>query len=505
MNAKNQKWWILVAMTSAISMIFIDITVLPVALPTIQRSLDISELGLQWIVNAFTLALTVFVLAGGRLGDMLGLRKVFCWGLLLFTIGSAFCGLSNGETWFIFSRLFQGVGGALLLPTSAAIIINAFPPAERGRAMGLYVSIGSVFLAIGPLLGGVFSQYLSWRFIFWINIPIALIGFLLTLYAVPSFEGHRRRFDYRGFITSSLSICFLVIPLMQAKEWGWTSPLTMGMITLGVALFALLLIIDRKAKDPYLELALFKNRTIFGTLGSIFCTQFFLMITVFWAIYFQNIYGYSPTQAGALSLLSNIPIIFAAPLAGWLLDRQGPLLPIAIGFSCVIFALIWFLQLLEVNNIWLLLSAIIPFGIGIPFIFTPSFTATLSLVPAQKRGVASGTTTMLRQFGGSLGLAIFASLYIGTSHSHLEQSLQKNPQTEELNIEELEGLLSKTPEALAAIAPLPEKTQEYVKESAYKASVSAFRLINGLGAAVAVLGLLCATIFIKRSTRIAHE
>ncbi len=486
-------------------MIFIDITVLPVALPTIQRSLDISELGLQWIVNAFTLALTMFVLAGGRIGDMLGLRKVFCWGLLLFTLGSALCGLSNGETWFIVSRLIQGIGGSLLLPTSAAIIINAFPPHLRGRAMGLYVSIGSIFLALGPLLGGVFSEYLTWRLIFWINIPIAIVGFFLTLYAVPPSDGHPRRFDFRGFITSSLAICLLVVPIMQAKDWGWTSPLTLGLIATGIALLALLLVVDRKTKDPYLELSLFKNRTIIGTFGSIFCTQFFLMVTVFWAMYFQNVYGFTPAQAGALSLLSNIPIIFAAPAAGWLLDRKGPLIPIMLGFSLVIASLLWYLQILAIKNVWLLLSAIIPFGIAIPFILTSSFTTMLSLVPAKKRGIASGTATMVRQFGGTLGLAIFASLFIGGIETRLSKSLQSNPETAEIQVQNLEGLLSKTPEALQAIASLPAKAQEYVKESALTATIDAFWSINALGAAVAFMGLIFALTFIKRKMKISHE
>jgi len=159
----NRKWWVLIAMTSCISMIFIDISVLPVTLPTLERTLHMTPIGLQWIINAYTLALTVFVMAAGRFGDRFGHRRIFCWGLLLFSVGSMLCGASYHEWWFIASRTIQGIGAAMLVPTSSALLFTCFPAHQRGRALGLYVSIGSVFLSLGPVVGGLFTQYLTWR------------------------------------------------------------------------------------------------------------------------------------------------------------------------------------------------------------------------------------------------------------------------------------------------------------------------------------------------------
>ena len=485
----NRKWWILVAMTSCISMIFIDITVLPITLPTLQRTLDISPLGLQWIVNAYTLALTIFVLAAGRFGDRFGHRKIFCWGLFFFSLGSVLCAVSYFEWWFISARVIQGVGGAMLTPTSAAIIFSTFPASQRGKAIGLYVSIGSVFLALGPFIGGIFSQYLSWRYVFWINIPIALIGFWLTLFSVPKSKGIHRHFDLLGFITCSLGITSIIVALMEAKNWGWTAPITLGLIGLGLILIFLLLLIDRKVTDPYIDLSLFNSRNFNGAISAIFTTQFVLMVTVFWAIYFQTVYGYSPAQAGVISLVSNLPVILAAPIGGHLLDKHGPRIPIAIGFTLVAVSLFWFLQNLENNSIGILLSAIIPFGCGIPLIFSPSFTTAMSEVAPEKRGMASGTTTMLRQFGATLGLAIMGSIFLTIQGGQFSQELQKNSATASISPDDFQGLLSKAPQALDTLKQLPQDAQAFVQQIFLNSTINGFWGINTLALITTVLGL----------------
>ncbi|MCI0381740.1 MAG: MFS transporter, partial [Chlamydiae bacterium] len=273
LSERNRKWWILAAMTSTISMIFIDITVLPVALPTIQRELDISELGLQWIINAYTLALTVFVLVGGRLGDMFGHLKMFFFGLVIFAFFSALCGLSYFSLWFITSRFFQGIGGAILIPATVSMIISSFPQQQRGKAMGIYVSVGSIFLSIGPFIGGLLSQYLSWRFVFWINLPIAAIGFLLAKFSVPKQEKVEKkplRFDYFGFIAFGLGLTAVVIAFMQAKYWDWFSLPTLLLIALGITLMLLMIVIDRRVEEPFLDFSIFKTPNFIGGLATLF-------------------------------------------------------------------------------------------------------------------------------------------------------------------------------------------------------------------------------------------
>lgn len=494
----NRKWWILVALTSCISMIFIDISVLPVTLPTLERTLKMSPLGLQWILNAYTLAITVFVMAAGRMGDRFGHRKIFCWGLLGFSIGSALCGFSYSEWWFIAARTIQGIGGALLIPTSSAIMFSTFPPHQRGKAIGLYVSIGSVFLSLGPVIGGLFTEYLSWRYVFWINIPIAIIGFWMTLMVVPKGKGIHRHFDILGFVTSTLGISSIVIAIMEVKKWGWISPLTLGLIGFGILLLWLLLIIDRKIEDPYIDLTLFKSRNYSGSVCAIFTTQLFMMVGVFWAIYFQTVFSYSPAQAGLISLIGNVPVILAAPLGGHLLDKHGPRIPIAIGFTLIICSLFWFLQHIDNRNIWILLLAIVPFGCGVPLIFTPSFTTAMGEVAPEKRGLASGTSTMIRQLGATLGLAIMASIFLTVQSGQFAEELQKNSATASADPAAFEGLLSKAPDAIEALQRLPSGAQEFVLQIARNSNVSGFWRINAFALVTAIIGLILAMWLIKR-------
>src|SRR5581483_5579340 len=287
LTEENRKWWILTAMTTSVSMIFVDITVLPVVLPTLQRDMQISDLGLQWIINAYTLVLAVFVLIGGKLGDILGLRKTFSIGALCFATTSAMCGMSTTEWWLIFSRALQGCGAALLLPATQAILISNFPPHQRGKALGLFVSIGSIFLALGPLIGGSLTTYLSWRYVFWINLPIAAIGLLLTYYAVPYIRGTKHALDIRGFVILAAGIASSVVALMQAQIWGWLSPLTLGLLLIGA--LSLITLFRRKHKPhaSIIDFELIKKKSFIASASSIFANQWIIMVTVFWVIYFQ--------------------------------------------------------------------------------------------------------------------------------------------------------------------------------------------------------------------------
>jgi len=501
LNEKNRKWWVLFAMTSAISVIYIDITVLPVALPTIQRLLGFSDLGLQWLINAYTLTLTVFVIAGGRLGDRLGYRTAFYMGQALFGLGSLLCGISYHEWFFITSRVIQGIGATMLFPNAFAIVFSTFPPEQRGKAIGLYVSVGSVFLAMGPFIGGVFTQYLSWRLIFWINIPILLIGFFLARFSVPPFEKRETRFDYGGFVTFCLGITALIVALMQTRVWGWFSPFTIGLLVIGIFFLILLYKFDWKTDDPFLDFTLFKNRNYSGSIFATVATQMILMITIFWAMYFQNALGFSPSQAGTLTLLSNMPIIFTAPLGGHLLDKRGPLLPIIIGFFFLAGSLIWFLQILDQKNILLLLSALIPFGIGISFILTPCSITAIAEISPERRGMATSTFSMIRQFGATLGMAMLGTIFLDVQESHFAEVLKRNTETLHLDPHQFQGLLAKKSEALQALTNLSSTSQEFVKNNFLNAYIDSFWVINLVASLIAPLGLIIAISLIRKKNR----
>jgi EmrB/QacA subfamily drug resistance transporter len=494
---KNRKWWILAAMTTTISMIFVDITVLPVVLPTLQRELSISDLGLQWVLNAYILVLAVLVLPGGRLGDMWGLKKAFCLGVCLFAFASAMCGLSRVEWWLIMSRSLQGVGGAFLLPATQGIIVSHFPPQQRGKALGLFVSIGSIFLALGPLIGGALTSYLSWHYVFWINIPIAILGLIMTFFSVPAMAGKKEPFDYRGLFILAVGIASLIIALMQAQEWGWNSFSCLFLFSIGICSFILLFKRKHKPHASLLDFELMGKRSFIASSSCIFCNQLIIMVTVFWVIYFQNILGFSPYKAGAYAFLANVPVLFSAPLGGFLADRFGPRLPVMIGFSLICFSLSWFTLFMKHENIRLLLPTLLTFGCGVSMIFTPSFVGMMNEVSAEKRGVAAGITSALRHFSSTLGLALFGSFYSSTYFKNLGQSLFAKETTMSFTPKDFDGLLSKAPQAMHNMDLLSPGDALYVFQSAKSAFLDAFLRINLSAALIAFVGILLAWKLLK--------
>ncbi len=498
---QKRKWWILGAMTTSVSMVFIDVTVLPVALPTISRELNFSELGLQWILNAYTLALTVLVLAGGKVAQLFGLKKIFCFGISLFALASAMCGLGNTESWLIISRIFQGAGGALMLPSTQAIIAHSFPSQQRGKAIGIFISIGSVFLTLGPLIGGYLTQFASWRYVFWINLPIAGAGLLLTLFTVPSFPKYKGSFDLIGFLANLASISAIVISIMQAQQWGWLSLPTLSLLSFGIALLAFMVRKERSEPSPLIDVELIKNRSVFPSLLVAGTAQFTLIITVFWAIYFQTILGYSPSGAGNITFLANIPFLIAAPLAGACVDRFGPKLPVCIGFSLIFLSLISFISIINTATLWQLLPSIICFGLGIPFIQTPSATSLMSASPVEKRATASGLLITSRQFSSTLSLAILGTLYSHLSNWRFSVLMLEQPVEGNLDPRQFEGLLSYNPSAVQSLQRLSPKTAAIVEATCKEAAITGFYAINIAAALVAFLGLLIALKWMKKKRK----
>ena len=493
----KRKWWVLSAMACSISMIFIDQSIMPVTLPTIQKEFHISELGLQWLINAYLLTLTAFVLAGGRLGDMLGHRRIFCIGMFIFTIASLFCGFSRSAEWFILSRGLQGVGGALILPTAPAMLSSAFPLEQQGRAFGFYISIGAFFLSIGPMIGGLLTQFLNWRYVFWINIPIAILGLTLTFIHLPKSETRDETFDYLGFVTNALGVTCVIVGLMQGKEWGWTSWEVPTLIFTGLFLILALALFDRDVKDPFIDFNLFRNKSYVAANCCVFAIQFLLMLTIFWAVYFQTVLHYTPSFAGLWSMISTTPVMFFGQLSGYLSDKFGPKIPIISGFICIILGISWFVLIPVPSTPWQLLPLALLFGSGVPMVLLPSFTLAMTTVPQHKRGVAVGINSTLRQFSATLGMAVFGQIFLNL-HSHLfTKELANNPITSNVNSSSFEGLLSSSEPALEALQALPSQVQDKVYSEYLFSYITSSTILNTLGIAIALTGLFLAFFLIN--------
>src|SRR5262245_7757586 len=287
----NRRWWVLATMTGALSMLLLDTTVVSVALPTIARDLGLSQTGLEWIVNAYLLALAALVAVGGRLADLLGAERTFRIGAWVFLAGSAACGIAPSEAAIIAARAVQGAGAALMAPASSAIVIGAFAPKERGRAMGIYSGVSMIFLALGPLIGGTLTDVVSWRAVFNVNLPVGLVMLALARVTLPRQTGvwSLKGMDWSGTALLVGSLGALVLALMQGASWGWKSSVTVGLFVTAAALLPPFVWWERRRRQPLIDLSLLGEGS-FAIVGAVLASVQFALtgVTIFGAIWVQS-------------------------------------------------------------------------------------------------------------------------------------------------------------------------------------------------------------------------
>jgi EmrB/QacA subfamily drug resistance transporter len=421
LTAENRKWWILATMTGALSMVLIDETVVSVALPAIQRDLHMSPTGVQWVVNAYLLALASFVAVGGRLGELFGQARLFRLGAVLFLAASVGCGLAQSGAWIIAARAGQGLSAAAMIPAAGAIVINAFGVRERGRAMGIYAGISMISLAFGPLAGGVLTQVISWRAVFWVNIAPGLAMLVLAAVTLPADTPERgARMDWPGALTLVPGLVLIVLGLMQSGQWGWRSSATAALLAAGAVLLAAFALIEPRRRPPLVQLTLFRNRNFSADNTVLGLVQFGLTgLTVFGAIYVQELLGFGPIAAGLSLLPVMVPLLLLAPVAGRLCDRAGPRGLVTGGAVLLCAGLIWTAALLaKLDYVWLLPGYVL-IGAGIALVMTPASTDAMNTAPPALRGQASGVMQTLRQAGGTIGLAIMGTAVACVQHGQL--------------------------------------------------------------------------------------
>jgi EmrB/QacA subfamily drug resistance transporter len=418
----NRKWWTLGAMCFALFMIMLDNTVVNVALPSIQRDLHTSISGLEWTINGYTLSFAVLLATGGRLGDIFGRRRMFIGGVVLFTLASATAGLAPDSLSLVISRIVQGVGGAFMMPGTLSIITDAFPASERGKAIGTWAGVSALALAIGPVLGGFLTEQVTWRAIFFINIPVGVGTVLAALFAVRESRDETvgREVDYAGVAALTAGLTAFVLALVEGNSWGWSSPGIIALILGSVVLLAAFAAIERRVRAPMVEFALFANRTFIGAVSVAFIVTFAMLgMFFFLALYMQNILGYSPLEAGVRFLPTTLLIMVVAPIAGRLSDRFGPRWPIVAGLSLTTIALFMFTQIGDATTYSDLLPAFILMGGGVALTMSPMSTAAMNAVPTAKAGIASGVLSTFRMVGGSFGVAAIGAIFQAEAGSAL--------------------------------------------------------------------------------------
>jgi EmrB/QacA subfamily drug resistance transporter len=422
----NRKWWTLGAMCFALFMIMLDNTVVNVALPSIQNDLGASISGLEWTVNGYTLSFAVLLATGGRLGDIFGRRRMFLVGVIIFALSSATAGLAPDATSLVISRIVQGVGAALMMPATLSIITDAFPAHERGKAMGTWAGVSALALAIGPVLGGFLTENVSWRAIFYINIPVAIGAVAATLFAVRESRDTLvgRDVDYPGVAVLTAGLTALVLALVEGNSWGWGSPQVLGLIALAVVALPAFVFVENRVKAPMVQFDLLADRNFLGAIV-VAITISFAMVGVFFflALYMQDILGYSPLEAGVRFLPSTLMIVLIAPIAGRLADRFGPRWLIAGGLLLSAASLFSFSGIAVDSSYLDLLPGFMLLGIGVALTMSPMTSAAMNAVPVQKAGIASGVLSMFRMVGGSLGIAVTGAIFQGLVSSKLDSLL----------------------------------------------------------------------------------
>jgi EmrB/QacA subfamily drug resistance transporter len=407
-------WLVLVLVCMAQFMVVLDATVVNVALPSIQKDLDISDADLQWIVNAYALTFGGFLLLGGRAGDLLGRQRVFLVGLVVFTIASLLNGLAQSSELLIIFRGLQGLGAALISPAALSIITITFAEgADRAKAMSVWAAIAVGGGAVGLLLGGILTDLLSWPWIFFVNVPVGIAVFIASRRFVPESKDPRahKTYDLAGAVTVTAGLLILVYAIVKAQEKGWGSAHTLGFGGLAFALLGAFLLIERRSPEPLVPLGVFRVRTIRAANVAMFLLAAGLFAMFYFnSLYMQRVLGYTPLQAGLASLPFTLGIMVGAGMAQALVLRLGARETPIIGVVIGAIGLLLFLRL-EPDGSYVtdLLPAIIVVSIGMGLAFVPVTLIATSGVGAETAGLASGLFNTSQQIGGALGLAVLAT------------------------------------------------------------------------------------------------
>lgn len=412
---ERRRWIALALLCSAQFVVILDAAIVNVALPTIGDALSFSQENLSWVVNAYVLTFGGFLLLGGRLADLLGRRRVFIGGLILFAIASLAGGLAESEGVLIAARAVQGLGAAILSPAALSIITTTFRDgAERNKALGAWGAVAGSGGAAGVLLGGVLTEYLGWEWVLWVNVPIGIVAAAIApmLIRESRAESETRSFDLAGAVTVTAGLSVLVYALVDAEQEGWGSAQTIGLLAVAAALIAAFVAVERRSDSPLVPFGIFRLRTLTGAnvigvlTGASLLSMFFFI-----SLYMQQVLGYSAIKAGLSYLPLALTIILTAGVASQLVTRVGFKPVLAAGLTLIAAGLLWFSQVsvgggftADVLGPSLLAAA------GLGFAFVPQTIAAVAGVADREAGLASGLINTSQQVGGALGLAVLATI-----------------------------------------------------------------------------------------------
>ena len=493
--------WVLAATILASSMAFIDGTVVNVALPFLQTDLNTTAIGIQWVVEAYALFLSALLLVGGSLGDRYGRRRIFNIGVVIFAAASAFCGFAANIEQLIIARALQGVGGALLVPGSLALISSSFDEDKRGKAIGTWSGFSAITTAIGPVLGGWLVENISWRAAFYLNLPLAIAVLVISVWKVPESreKNHRGRLDWLGAALATIGLGGVVYGLIESPRVGFSNLIVLLSLVGGLIALAIFVFNEARAKNPMVPLGLFRNRDFAGAnLLTLFLYAALSGMMFFFTLNLIQIQGYSATAAGA-ALLPFIVIMFSlSRWSGGLIERFGARLPLIIGpiISAVGLALF---AVPSINpNYWTsFFPAVIVLGFGMSITVAPLTTTVMSAVGEEQAGVASGINNAVSRTAGLLAIAVFGVMILHAFSATLATRMNEIQLDEHLKHTVYEQRVK-----LAGLELPPNVdpgTRERLKGAVADSFVFGFRIIMWTSAALALASAASAWLFIRKS------
>jgi EmrB/QacA subfamily drug resistance transporter len=407
----SRPWWTLIGACCGLFVLMLDSTVVALALPSIRHDVNATQAGLQWVMNGYLLAITAFVVTAGRLGDIFGRKRLFLVGMCVFAAGSVVSGAAQGEVMLIGGRVLQGLGAAPMLPLSLAIVCNVFPAEQQARALGIWAGISAVALGIGPLAGGALVD-VDWRLIFWINLPIAVFGVAIMLFAAPESTdpGAERHIDLPGLVTLAVGLTAIVLALVQLRVFGAAAIVALAVV--GVASLFAFWRIEHRSRSPIVDFSLFRNGPYFGASAAAFA-----LVGAYWSVmffqpqYLQDVRGHSAVLSGLMIMPVTVPMIFVSPFSGRLIARFGARRLMTVGMVLGVIGLLALTQIDAGSSYALLLAGYLSFGVALGLVYAPMSTAAMAAMPAEKVGIASGVLAMDRVLAGTVALAVTGAVF----------------------------------------------------------------------------------------------
>ncbi|MGF1340446.1 MFS transporter [Streptomyces flavovirens] len=487
-DRRGNPWLTLIAVAIGLFMVNLDSSVVAIANPEIGRDLNASTADLQWVTNAYLIAMAALLILGGKLGDRFGRHTVYLVGTFGFTLASVAIALSGSIEGVITFRAVQGLFAALLIPNTLGLLRAVFPPQKFGMAVGLWAMVASCSTALGPIVGGLLIEHVNWESVFYVNAPIGVVALVFSLFVLPSSKdstGHHR-FDVPGVVLLAVGLVALIFGVVKGETWGWTSGGTLGSIAAGLCVLAVFCWYETRLAHPLLPMRLFRNRSL--TIGALVTAiNFFVMLGVifFVMLYLQNVRGFTPVEAGVRTLPFSLATVVAAPLGAALTQRFGPRVTMPAGMALQAVAALWMLTWEAGSSYASLWPPFLAIGLGVGIVMSASSDAIVGNAPRKDGGVAGGLQATSLQIGGALGTSVLVSLISGKVGSTLTGELTSAgvPADAAAGFEEAKDAVS------MGVSPVSSGMTAQLRAAVVEGSGNAF--MNGLHAAVLVTAVLC--------------